>query len=409
MAGRRKKSEETPELAAGDDAPALPTESASPEPGTDHPATALPEPDVAPPADPPDLHAGGSQQDVPDSESTPETEQPPAPRPPEDVPPARSGNPLLLVLGGVVAAFFGFALAQVVPNGWPLEATGRQLSEFDARLTAQDRKLSEFAPDSELAERLATLEARLAGLADPQDGIEALRIELENLKQSIGAPGPELDALKAEVADLRNELAAVPREASQELEALRAAAQAEREAAEARTAALRADAEATARSAVARGAVLRIQAALDAGGAFDAALGDLALAGVDVPAALATHAQGVPTMARLQADFPDAARAALAAAHAPDADAPLTQRLGSFLKAQTGMRSVTPRDGDEPDAILSRAEAALSKADLAATLAELDTLPSEAAVSMADWRMQADARAQAGAALATLAAELNAN
>ncbi|WP_323040092.1 mitofilin family membrane protein [Gemmobacter sp.] len=382
MTGHKDTSEELPEPAAGQpiaDAPA------AADPVPDHPATALPDPaSLAPAAAMPD----------------------PAPPPETPPPPARKGNPLLPVLGGVVAAAIGFGLAQVVPDGWPLADTTRQISALDARIAAQDQKLAAMTPATGLADRIAAVESQVGALPDPAAEIAALRAEIAALQQ---AATPELEALRAEVAQLRNDLAAVPREAGQELEALKAAAQAERQATEARAAALQAEAEATAKSALARGAVLRVQAALDAGGAFDTALTDLGTAGIAVPAALSAHAEGVPTLVQLQSGFPDAARAALAATQAPNPDAPLTERLGAFLKAQTGMRSVTPRAGDDPDALLSRAEAALHKGDLPAALAELDKLPPEGTAALADWRAQAMARAEAAQALATLATDLNTN
>lgn len=406
MAGRRKKPEDMPELAESAEVP-----EAAPAAEETAPGLAIAPPEVPlSSADTPDAHPATALPDPgaePPLGAVPPRQEPfaPAAEPLPVAPPARRSSPLLLILGGLIAAGLGFALAQAVPDGWPLAATSRHLSELDARLTAQDRKLAELTPDTGLADRLAALESRIAELPDPSAEIAALRAELAGL----GNNTPELDALRTELDQLRAELAAVPRAAAGELEALKAAAQTEREAAEARAAALQAEAEATARSAVLRGAVLRVQAALEAGGAFDTALADLAGAGLAVPEALASHAEGVPTLAQLQAGFPDAARAALAATHTPDPDATLTDRLGAFLKAQTSIRSVTPRDGTDPDAILSRAEAALHGGGLTAVLAELDGLPPEAAAAMADWRAQADTRAAAAAAVAALAADLNAN
>jgi hypothetical protein len=156
----------------------------------------------------------------------------------------------------------------------------------------------------------------------------------------------------------------------------------------------------------ARAAVLRLQAAIDAGGPLDAALADLAAAGVAVPPALAERAAGVPTLAMLQAAFPEAARAALAASATVPPEGGLGERLIAFLRAQTGARSLTPREGDDPDAVLSRAEAALRAGDLAAVLAALDALPETAKPALAAWRAQAEARAAAVAAAADLAATL---
>ena len=334
-------------------------------------------------------------------------------------PPART-NPLLPIMGGAVAAFLGFVLAQAVPQGWPLEATTRQLTAFEQRLADQDRKLAALAaPDPGLADRLAALEQRLDALpaagADPAD-LDALRAEIATLRD-VAPPAPDLSPLQAELDALKAELAAIPRESgvAQELEAMKAAAEAERAAAEARAEALRAEAEsmragaeAAARAAIGQGVVLRVQAALDTGGPFDVALTDLGTAGITVPPDLAAHAEGVPTLAELQAGFADAARAALAATVKPGDGAGLADRVAGFLKAQTGLRSTAPREGDSPDAVLSRAEAALRGGDLPATLAELDTLPPEATAALAGWRALADTRAAAAAALAALAQDLTA-
>jgi hypothetical protein len=81
-------------------------------------------------------------------------------------------------------------------------------------------------------------------------------------------------------------------------------------------------------------------------------------------------------------------------------------RITAFLRAQTGARSLTPREGNDPDAILSRAEAALREGDLVATLAELDALPAEGAARLAEWRAQAEARLAASQAVAELVASL---
>ena len=73
------------------------------------------------------------------------------------------------------------------------------------------------------------------------------------------------------------------------------------------------------------------------------------------------------------------------------------------------MRSVAPREGDDPDAVLSRAEAAIKSGDLETTLTELDTLPEDAQAVIADWRAEADARVAARAAADALAQRLTAD
>ena len=81
--------------------------------------------------------------------------------------------------------------------------------------------------------------------------------------------------------------------------------------------------------------------------------------------------------------FPTAARAGLEAALRADMGSSWTERATNFLRAQTGARSLDPREGDDPDAILSRAEAAVSAGDLATALTEIAALPEPAQTAMA--------------------------
>ena len=82
------------------------------------------------------------------------------------------------------------------------------------------------------------------------------------------------------------------------------------------------------------------------------------------------------------------------------------ERATSFLRTQTGARSLEPREGNAPDAILSRAEAALASGDLVVTLAEITTLPAEAQPALAEWRVIAETRLAAALAVADLAATI---
>ncbi|PKP84319.1 MAG: hypothetical protein CVT80_08855, partial [Alphaproteobacteria bacterium HGW-Alphaproteobacteria-2] len=110
------------------------------------------------------------------------------------------------------------------------------------------------------------------------------------------------------------------------------------------------------------------------------------------------------TLAELRRAFPEAARAGLAAALQATAGDGLGARAVGFLRTQVGARSLDPRAGDDPDAVLSRAEAALDAGALADALAELQALPVAGRAAMAEWLARAEARQAAGDALDTLAA-----
>ena len=169
---------------------------------------------------------------------------------------------------------------------------------------------------------------------------------------------------------------------------------------------LRTEAEEAAKRTTARAALSRIEAALTAGGVLDPALADLKGAGIEVPQALAEQGQGVPTLDALRAAFPPAARGALAASLAESAGGSLWDRTLGFLRTQSGARSLTPREGADPDAVLSRAEAALAASDLGAAIGEIGTLPADGQARMAEWVALAKRRIAATSAAAALAAEV---
>jgi hypothetical protein len=257
--------------------------------------------------------------------------------------------------------------------------------------------------------RLADLEAAVAALPEPQPPVEQ-------------SPPPEVDlsAINAEIAALSDQVAAlanqpvapapVPTEAIDAAMAGLRATAAEQQAeidrllADARL--VRNDAEAAATATLARAAMTRILSAVDSGAPFGAALGDLEQAGaVDVPAQLRDAAEsGVPSLAQIQETVPDAARAALAAARGMQGDT----GIGGFLQRQLGARSIEPREGSDPDAVLSRIEAAVRAGRLGDALAEAETLPAPAQEAMATWIEQAQSRHDAVSAANALAERLSA-
>ena len=332
------------------------------------------------------------------------------------------------VFGGVIAAMIGFivgrgdALDDYLPSAFQRQTTD---------LSALEEQTADLASaDAELAERLATLEqldnseleARLAALegtdnSDLNDRIAA--IESADTSELVGT----IAVLEASVADLTARLAAVEDmpapeptvegPTTDEFVELQSALEAQR--AEIAALAERAeDAEANAASEaakiLARAALTRVVTAVDSGETFGPALGDLEqVTPVEVPEALRTVADsGVPTMSELRETFPGAARAGLAAARSevPESD---VQGITGFLKRQLSARSVTPREGDDPDAVLSRAEAAVRAGDLTTALTEMETLPDPARAAMDDWLQAATARKAAQDAANALADSLNSN
>lgn len=329
---------------------------------------------------------------------------------------------LPLVFGGVLAAGAGFGLARFVPNGWPLQST----AALESALTTQSERLATAEQEvARLTTALAAIEARPA--ADPQletriAALEAtpgfdpapLMEKLTSLEQDLAsitalpADGSAASsaAQTAALAELRRELDALKAGAggsAADITAASEAAAAQLAEAEARAADLRAAAEAEAAQSMARANLRQIAVALESGGPFATAIADFDPA--LVPPTFATHAAtGLPTLTDLRSSFPDAARAALDAALRADMGDTWGDRVSSFLRSQTGARSLSPREGDDPDAVLSRIEAALAAGSVADAFALMPALPEVSQAAMAEWVASAQLHLDGQQALATLTA-----
>ncbi|MGK8233812.1 COG4223 family protein [Roseovarius sp. MS2] len=349
------------------------------EPNMDTPATESQEPEISQDGAPGAIYVGGD---------TPEPE-PLAQDKPEPVI-VRQGGFWPMLLGGVVAAGVGVAAAPyVLPPSWfAPEESGVEaaLAEQDARLTALRADLDGVQSPPDLSGEMQGLSETLTALTGQIADLEGRIAALESRPATQGGGVPA-----AEIEDLRASLAAQ----AAEVEALRSAA-------DAQEAAARDSAVATLR----RAALTQVLTALDTGSDFAPALSDLRETGAEVPDVLADQAEtGVPTQAALIESFPEAARAALAAARAESGDA--VAGVGGFLKSQLGIRSLSPQEGDDPDAVLSRAEAALAEGRLSDALTEIATLSEAARAPLDGWVAEATRRQEALAAAEALAETVN--
>jgi hypothetical protein len=272
------------------------------------------------------------------------------------------------ILGGVVAATFGFAAARsnvvddFLPPSWRLDAgevaLQGQISDAQLQIDTLNERLTSFsaelndAPQTD-ANDIIDLSVKFDGLVARLDAIESRPVSMQSenvdftqLREVAEKQQTEIDAL---LADAR-----LVEQTSQE----------------------------AASKTLARAAALRIVAAVESGAPFATALADLEATGAsDIPEALKSAARdGVVTLAALQGEIPSAARAALAES-LQDAEA----GFSGFLKRQLGARSIAPREGDDADAVLSRIEGAVRQGRLMDALAEAETLPTEAKSAMSDW------------------------
>ncbi|KMW57334.1 putative phage tail protein [Candidatus Rhodobacter oscarellae] len=281
---------------------------------------------------------------------------------------------------------------------------GADLTELQAALEAQGAADADTgAAVQELAAGLAETRAQLAELALqpipeaqlPQEVAQAYEKQLADILATIEGRFATMQASQTEAmaqieTDLGAQLAVI-------------------EAAQAEALASEQAAQKAAERLAAEAALAQVQAALDAGTGFAAPLATFGQkSGIAAPAALtAVASEGAPSLGALQEAFPEAARAALNVASREAAGDGSGSPLASFIMAQLGARSLEPRAGSDPDAVLSRAEGALGQGDLPGALAELEALPDAAKTLFADWIAQATALGEAKSAAAALAAQLN--
>jgi len=302
------------------------------------------------------------------------------------------------VLGGLMAGAIGFGVAYMaLPK--PDTSLAAQISAQSTEISGlRDQVAAIPAPDMSAIEAAQSeVTATVAGLADR---ITALEMRLDDLSSRAGSEGSlSTAAFEQEMDRLRADF-----------DAMRGTALAELESAREQAASIQENADAAARNAAARAALARVQTALETGAPFGEALGDLKEAmQADVDEALSSVSDGAPTLASLQASFPEVARAALSTARAEGTSGEPESGLTAFLRNQFDVRSVAPKEGDSADAVLSRAEASLREGRLTDTLAELGALPEVARTELSDWLALAEVRADALAAAATLSTTLNDN
>ncbi len=326
------------------------------------------------------------------------------------------------VLGGIFAVALGFGAARTdlldpyLPDALRTPDYGAALAAQSAAIDDLRARIAAIPPPADLSgvqSRLAVLSDRIAKTSEDLstridaldqrmtvlEGLDARLTALEKRPveqgasdQAIAAYDRELTALRASIAEQRTEVENL----------LKSARESENQAR-----ALESDAAKSAQVAATQARLAQLRIAIDSGSPYGDLLQALGDDGLTIPDQLRAGADsGVPTLAELVDGFPDAARAALAAARAQSPDG---GGIGAFLKRQLGARSVTPRPGDDPDAVLSRAEAAVRGGDLATALNEISTLPEAAVAAMSDWTGQARERLAATAAVDTLAQGLNQN
>jgi hypothetical protein len=119
--------------------------------------------------------------------------------------------------------------------------------------------------------------------------------------------------------------------------------------------------------------------------------------------ALPSHTDtGIPTVAELAGNLTRLAEASAAPPAAPAETSILDSMMASAKSAVSIRRIGADTTGDEPAAVLARAEAALKQGDLVASIKEVESLPAPARDAFAGWLDDARARASANDSLSKL-------
>ena len=347
---------------------------------------------------------------------------------PASVPPEPSAAPntssnlnfqgiLPFLVGGVLAGGIGFGAAVLPAYLNPsdplapilsaqdtlseqLAQQGAQIIQIEAKPAPKDHTDTIFAMteaiealSSDIDQRQASIEAQLQALAG-----RLVEVEKQPLTQNVSPQA--IKAYESELAQLRSDLAEVAQSVSAQIEQTKTEAEK-----------LQKTTNAQARIGTITSALNAIRAAAENGAGYQAALSDLiATTDLDLPKALQAHAKnGVTQLGDLQDEFTQAAQAALKAIRLAEGPQTGENRLLAFLKAQFGVRSLEPQAGTSAEAVLSRAQAAVTEGDLKAALSELSTLPPLGHDHLQDWIVAAQNRLAVQDALAELSAALSGN
>ncbi len=364
------------------------------------------------------LDVGGVDDAIPEPAEEPDIE--PTEVPDMDVsilPPTQhengsSGGFIPLLIGGVVAGAIGYGIATFYPLNDGMGDMSVQLAAQADQIAALETQIASIpAPDStSVNAQISDLSDQTAAQLDELSGRLSTQVTDFDDRLAVVEKAPDADgtlsdtalaAYRRELDQLRAELTA------QQENVISVAARAESDLAAAReeAAQLEQEAIATAQAASMRAALNRVATAVETGAPFVDALSDFGA--TDLPVALTdAAANGVATTAQLTQDFPIAARSALATARAEGVSDDASG-IGGFLRSQFDVRSTAPQEGEGPDAVLSRAEAAIKEGRVVEALAELEALPEVARAEMTDWTARATQRADVLDAIATLSETFN--
>lgn len=329
----------------------------------------------------------------------------------DETPLSTKGSFLPMFVGGIICAGLGFGAAVLTQQQSPLWPKDQAQIEFQAKTENQfieiTKKLVELEarpiPDVKQAD-LSTIKNELGTIANLEASIRAVATKATEVENRLSAL--EKSTIEAAIPDeLIAQYRAEIKDINEFLETQRAQIQGYMDDAQSKAKA----AETFARTATVRGALDKMSVAIDSGLGFSDIMADLEKA-IDgpIPDALSSTAEaGVATLQDLSISFATGARVALSTARSEIDQGQGLAKIGNFLKSQFNARSVVPKDGDDPDAVLSRAEALVRDGKISDALDEIYKLSDSAQSEMAEWIANAKARVAAQQAITSLKNDLD--
>ncbi|MCT7377251.1 COG4223 family protein [Chelativorans salis] len=309
------------------------------------------------------------------------------------------------VAGGVIGLVLASALqwANVLPvPGAPGDAPDAAVEGLRQEVETMRGEISQLRETASAGPSDETVEQ---ALAEPRQQIAELREMVSSLQESVSSGGAGetagLDALDARLSDLESQLASLSETAGQagangasaeRLEALESALAAQ-EAASANAQqldTLSGEVQALSEQVASQDegprlalvvAASALRSAVERGEPFASELETYSALAPDTPELdpLRQYADtGIPTHAELAEEAPGVASRIAAVASAPPEGAGFFERLMASARSAITVRPVGEVEGETPQAIAARLEAAVIEGDYAQALAEYEALPPEA-------------------------------
>ncbi|MCY4307043.1 MAG: hypothetical protein OXC57_02085 [Rhodobacteraceae bacterium] len=136
-----------------------------------------------------------------------------------------------------------------------------------------------------------------------------------------------------------------------------------------------------------------IQAAVEAGIPYAAIIGESEINSLELPAIILEFSEdGVATLLELQNEFEDLINEALKAVETGAESGSIQDMARSIVSSLVQVRSLTPREGDDAVAVLSRLEERLKKGDLESVLELYAQLPQPVQETLESWKQRVQNR-----------------